>query len=124
VERIAATWRKTTHLGIPIILGMIPLVSYRNAEFLNAEFPGIDIPEQVRRRMNIGDKTAEREEGLRIAAETLAAVKGFVPGFYIIPPFNRFDLVLELKQRVEALPAGPVPEGIKPLAQGTSVGAI
>ena len=82
-------------LGLPVMVGILPLASSRNAEFLNAEVPGMQIPADVRKRMAAaGGGPAGRTEGIKIAREALAAVVPRVAGAYVMPPFNRVDAAL------------------------------
>jgi methionine synthase / methylenetetrahydrofolate reductase(NADPH) len=82
-------------LGLPIMVGILPLASARNAEFLNAEVPGMTIPAEYRERMaKVAAGPAARAEGIKIAQEALAAVKDRVAGAYVMPPFNRVDAAL------------------------------
>ena len=66
---------------MPVLVGVLPLVSYKNAEFLHNEVPGMQIPEAIRERMR---KTpggeAARKEGVEIAREMLFAVRDARPG--------------------------------------------
>ena len=87
---------QTAGLGIPILPGVLPLVSGRNAEFLHNEVPGIVIPEEIRQRM-AGKSGAEGiREGLAIAREFIEAAIDRVGGFYLIPPFGKYEIALEL----------------------------
>src|SRR5262249_20169383 len=62
-----------TPLGVPVLVGLLPLASYRNAEFLHNEVPGMQIPEGVRERMRkAGSGEVARKEGVKIAREMLA----------------------------------------------------
>ena len=76
--------------------GILPLASYRNAEFLNNEVPGMSIPKSIRDRMK---KAASGEEarrlGIEIAQEILLQIKNKVQGAYLMPPFGRFETALE-----------------------------
>ena len=82
-------------LGLPIMVGILPLASHRNAEFLHNEVPGMAIPTEYRERMaKVGGGPAARAEGIKIAQEALAAVKHRVAGAYVMPPFNRVDSAL------------------------------
>ncbi len=82
-------------LGLPVMVGILPLASHRNAEFLHNEVPGMGIPAEYRERMaKVGGGPAARAEGIRIAQEALAAVKHRVQGAYVMPPFNRVDSAL------------------------------
>ena len=82
------------------MVGILPLASHRNAEFLHNEVPGMSIPAEYRERMaKVGGGPAARAEGIRIAQEALAAVKHRVAGAYVMPPFNRVDAALEVISR-------------------------
>ncbi len=84
-------------LGLPVLVGLLPLASYRNAEFLHNEVPGMQVPEGVRERMRkAGSGPAARKEGVAIAREMLAAVRGRVAGAYVMPPLERHELALEV----------------------------
>jgi homocysteine S-methyltransferase len=88
---------------IPILVGILPLASAKNAEFLHNEVPGMSIPEDIRKRMHLaGNGDPGRAEGIRIAQEALLAISPMVQGAYIMPPFNRFDMALQV---LEALPS-------------------
>jgi homocysteine S-methyltransferase len=84
-------------LGLPVLVGLLPLASYRNAEFLHNEVPGMQVPDTVRERMRkAGSGAAARKEGVAIAREMLAAVRGRVAGAYVMPPLERYELALEV----------------------------
>lgn len=84
-------------LGLPVLVGLLPLASYRNAEFLHNEVPGMQVPDAVRERMRLaGTGAAARKEGVAIAREMLAAVRHRVAGAYIMPPLERHELALEV----------------------------
>jgi homocysteine S-methyltransferase len=84
-------------LGLPVLVGLLPLASFRNAEFLHNEVPGMLVPDDVRERMRkAGSGPAARKEGVAIARAMLEAVRGRVAGAYIMPPFERYDLALEV----------------------------
>jgi homocysteine S-methyltransferase len=84
-------------LGLPVLVGLLPLASYRNAEFLHNEVPGMQVPDAVRERMRrAGSGAAARKEGVAIAREMLATVRGRVAGAYIMPPLERYELALEV----------------------------
>jgi len=87
---------------IPVLAGIWPLQSLRNAEFLDNEVPGVSIPEGLMSRMRdvAGDPEAERAEGLAIALEMSRAVMGSVEGLQISAPFNRGEVA---RSMLEAL---------------------
>lgn len=88
-------------LGLPVMVGILPLASHRNAEFLHNEVPGMAIPAQYRERMaKVGAGPEARAEGIAIAQEALASVAHRVAGAYIMPPFNRVESALAVLEVV------------------------
>jgi homocysteine S-methyltransferase len=84
-------------LKIPVLVGLLPLASYRNAEFLHNEVPGMQVPETIRERMRAaGPGEPGRSEGITIAREMLSAVKDRVAGAYVMPPFGRHETALRV----------------------------
>jgi homocysteine S-methyltransferase len=84
-------------LELPVLVGLLPLASYRNAEFLHNEVPGMQIPDAIRERMRkAGTGPAARKEGVAIAREMLEAVHDKVAGAYVMPPLERYELALEV----------------------------
>lgn len=84
-------------IPIPILMGVLPLASYKNAEFLHNEVPGMTIPQEIRERMRkAGSGQAAREEGVRIAIEIARAFRHRVRGIYIMPPFNHLESALAI----------------------------
>lgn len=84
---------------VPFLVGILPLASYKNAEFLHNEVPGMQIPISVRDRLRKAPtKEAQREVGIEVARETLRAVHAHprVKGVYIYPPFGIYKKVLDV----------------------------
>jgi homocysteine S-methyltransferase len=84
---------------IPVIAGIWPLVSARNAEFLANEVPGVTVPPEVLQRMRrASDKSKEHAlaEGIAIARESLERVRGAVQGVQVSAPFGKIELALEV----------------------------
>ena len=82
---------------VPVLVGILPLASYRNAEFLHNEVPGMQIPEAIRERMRkAGSGDAAREEGIKIAQEALLAARPLCQGVYVMPPFGRVEGALRV----------------------------
>jgi homocysteine S-methyltransferase len=84
---------------IPVVAGIWPLVSARNAEFLANEVPGVTVPKEVLDRMRkANDKSKEHAlaEGIAIAREALERVRGSVQGVQVSAPFGRIELALEV----------------------------
>ncbi len=94
--------------SFPLFPGIMPLVSQRNADYLHNEVPGISVPEKIRARMQGLEKEAGIREGLAIAREFIDATFDQVGGYYLIPPFGKHELALELvsyiKQREQQTP--------------------
>jgi homocysteine S-methyltransferase len=94
--------RAIEHCHIPILVGILPLRSYRNAEFLSNEVPGMEIPESILARM-AGARSADeaKEEGIRIAQEALLESAPLCQGVYVMPPFGNVAAALQV---LEVLP--------------------
>jgi methionine synthase I (cobalamin-dependent)/5,10-methylenetetrahydrofolate reductase len=85
------------HLEMPVLVGLLPLASQRNAEFLHNEVPGMSIPDNILERMRRAKKGQEaRDEGIRIAQEAIAEVAHRVVGAYIMPPLGRYASALDV----------------------------
>jgi 5,10-methylenetetrahydrofolate reductase len=84
--------RRISHVKIPLLAGIWPLISYRNAEFMNNEVPGASVPPDIMERMR---KTTTKEEGfaegVKIAQETYERVKGAVAGVQLSAPLGRIE---------------------------------
>lgn len=86
---------------VKILGGIMPLVSYRNAMFLNNEIPGISIPEEHICRFDPAMDRAEAEQaGIGLAVEIAKRVKPYVDGFYFITPFNRIGMIAQILQEI------------------------
>jgi len=91
LKLLEAFLRRIEHCKIPVIAGIWPLVSVRNAEFMKNELR-VSVPDSILERM-AGAKTPEaaREEGIVIAREMLVAVRGMVQGAQISAPLGRYS---------------------------------
>ena len=97
--QLEAFLHKIDGTRIPVVAGIWPLVSVRNAEFLANEVPGITVPAEVIDRMRrASDKSKEHAvaEGIAIAREMLARVRGAVQGVQVSAPFGKVELALEV----------------------------
>lgn len=83
-------------LEIPVLVGILPLVSERNAEFLHNEVPGIRLPDRVRRRMRGTSGEQGVAEGMAIARELVDGLAGKAGGFYLMPPFGKVELAVKV----------------------------
>ncbi|MGE3468564.1 MAG: bifunctional homocysteine S-methyltransferase/methylenetetrahydrofolate reductase [Pyrinomonadaceae bacterium] len=88
-----------SHVRIPIVAGIWPLVSFRNAEFLHNEVPGVEVTPEILERMRIAsDKSKEhaREEGITIARESLVEVRDAIQGVQVSAPFGNVKYALQV----------------------------
>ena len=81
--------------AIPVMIGIWPLNSYKQALRLNNEVPGIVIPEPLLKSMEAAGAGA-RERGFEVAREMLAWARTELAGAYLIPPFKRYEEILEI----------------------------
>jgi homocysteine S-methyltransferase len=89
------------HINLPVIAGIWPLVSVRNAEFMNNEVPGANVPDWVMERLKRTRSREEaRETGLAIARETLKILKPHLQGAQISMPFGNVKYPLEVLKEV------------------------
>ncbi len=89
-------------LDRPVLVGILPLVSARHASFLHNEVPGISIPEQTRRQMEMAGEDGAKV-GVELAVALIEAVKSWAQGIYLVPQFSRYDLVAEIIEKCQAL---------------------
>ena len=86
-------------MRLPIVAGIWPLLSYRNAQFMNNEVPGVSVSDEVMERMRIASEKSKEHglrEGVTIARETLERVRGQVAGVQVSAPLGRVDLALQV----------------------------
>ena len=105
--------RRTEGARVPIVAGIWPLVSVRNAEFLANEVPGVSVPDEVISRMRRASEQSKEHavaEGIAIARDMLDRVRGAVQGVQVSAPFGKVELALEVfgdtLQREQAPPIG------------------
>jgi methionine synthase / methylenetetrahydrofolate reductase(NADPH) len=111
-----ATFERTKQFGVPILVGVMPLLHSRNAEFLHHEVPGIVIPDQVRDRLRGKEGADANQEGLAIARELTSAVLEHFQGLYLITPLMRYDLTVALSTFVRSQEAA----GISSVKEGNT----
>ena len=86
--------------GTKILGGVMPIVSRRNAQFLNNEIPGIRIPkEYVNSFAPDMPKNKARDAGIEIALSIVKKIMNSIDGFYFITPFNRADMIVKILKR-------------------------
>ncbi len=86
-------------LETPVLVGLMPLHSLRNASFLHNEIPGIIIPDTIMKRIEAAGDDAP-QEGVRIAQELASQIKDMAGGLYLMPQFGRYDLAAEIIESV------------------------
>jgi methionine synthase I (cobalamin-dependent)/5,10-methylenetetrahydrofolate reductase len=85
---------------VPILVGIMPLNSFKHAEYLHNEVPGISIPEYIRESMSkAGDEGAQ--VGLKLAEELLDQLGTSCQGTYLVPSFGRYDDMATLVKRIK-----------------------
>jgi homocysteine S-methyltransferase len=81
--------------AIPVLIGVWPLNSYKQALRLNNEVPGIMIPEALLKSMEAAGASA-RDRGFQVARQMLEWARAEMAGAYLIPPFKRYEEILEI----------------------------
>ncbi len=98
-EVIERVLRRIGEFPVPVIMGVLPLYNHRHADFLHHEVPGISIPDHVRQRLKeAGDEGLDM--GIQLTHELLTAVRDYIHGAYVMPPFGRYDVVAEVARAV------------------------
>lgn len=83
--------------NVKILGGILPIVSYKNAQFLNNELPGVHIPQKYINRFTIDmDKEEAEKVGIEIAVELGNKMKDIVDGFYFVTPFKRVEMIMKI----------------------------
>jgi homocysteine S-methyltransferase len=103
-EQLREFLKRIEHVRIPIVAGIWPLVSYRNAEFLHNEVPGVRVTQSIMERMRVASdksKEAGRDEGLKIARESLIEVRDLIQGVQVSAPFNNVRYALEVFEALD-----------------------
>lgn len=84
-------------ISLPVIAGVWPLVSFKNAEFMNNEVPGASVPAAYMARMQEkGSGPEAQQEGVRIAGEALQRIRGGIQGVQVAAPFGKVELALDV----------------------------
>ena len=105
MEEIA---RNTEGMGIPVFIGIMPLVSARNALFLHNEVPGMHIPATVLEQMVDAPLETATEVGMSVAADLTVKAGQYFNGIYLMTPFLRYDLTARLTAAAKAGTASSV----------------
>jgi methionine synthase / methylenetetrahydrofolate reductase(NADPH) len=111
-EQLREFLKRIEHVRIPIVAGIWPLVSYRNAEFLHNEVPGVRVTSSIMERMRVASdksKEAGRDEGLKIARESLIEVRDLIQGVQVSAPFNNVRYALEVFEALDEFKSHAAP---------------
>ena len=95
------------HLDLPVVVGIWPLLSFRNAQFMKNEVPGVTVPDEVLERMRVANENSKEHalhEGVAIGREVLQRVRDRVAGVQVSAPLGRVDLALEVFADLPPLP--------------------
>ncbi len=88
-------------LGVPILMGVLPLRSARHTEFMHNEVPGVTIPEELRSMMaNAPDDQTALQIGIEHAQNLSAEIKKIAQGIYLMPPFGNASIAAQVMQAV------------------------
>ena len=83
------------------MLGILPLRSVRHADFLHYEVPGMTIPQWIHDRLASRKTTDEQSaEGIEICVEFLRDAKSLVDGAYLMPPFKKYQMAVDILDRI------------------------
>lgn len=101
LHMLEAFLKRTGHVKIPVICGIWPLTSYRNAEFMVNELR-VPVPDTFMNRMRRVDNAEKaRQEGVAIAREMVTSVSGMVQGVQLSAPFGRYSMAVEVAEAIE-----------------------
>ena len=103
-EQLREFLERIEHVRIPIVAGIWPLVSFRNAEFLHNEVPGVRVTPSIMERMRVASekgKEQARDQGLEIARELLTDVRDLIQGVQVSAPFGNVRYALEVFDALE-----------------------
>lgn len=94
--------KKIEHCKIPVIAGIWPFASYRNALFMQNEVPGVTVPDEIIKRMKEADEAGRAmEEGLAIAREILKNLMPVIDGVQVSAPFGKYKLAMDVIKAVK-----------------------
>ncbi|WP_206166560.1 bifunctional homocysteine S-methyltransferase/methylenetetrahydrofolate reductase [Mammaliicoccus sciuri] len=97
-ERVKEIYEATKHIDAPIFIGIMPITNYNNALFLHNEVPGIKLSDTVLNAFEKvkDDRDATRELSINLSKQLIDAVHQYFNGLYLVTPFLKYDLTVEL----------------------------
>ncbi|MFA8437976.1 bifunctional homocysteine S-methyltransferase/methylenetetrahydrofolate reductase [Pueribacillus sp. YX66] len=101
-EKVVEVYEATKHLDVPIYIGIMPLTSSKNAEFLHHEVPGIQLSDYARTVMSRcgEDKQKATQASLDLSKSLIDTALEYFNGIYLITPFLRYDLTVTLTKYI------------------------
>ena len=109
-EQLKAFLKMISHVKIPIVAGIWPLISYRNAEFMHNEVPGVNVTPDILERMRVASEKGKeegREEGIAIARDSLLEVRDVIQGVQVSAPFGNVKYALQVFEVLEQFQRKP-----------------
>ena len=88
-------------LSCKILGGIMPIVSKRNAEFMNKNISGIKVSEEIIKQYDEKNKEEASELAISISCDFVKKISGYVDGYYIITPFSRTDIVTKIMNKIK-----------------------
>jgi homocysteine S-methyltransferase len=83
-------------MNVPVLIGVLPLKSSRQAEYLHNEVPGINIPDGIRARLRDSSEDSARSVGIELAVDFLQKAKSLVAGAYFMPPLGDYEMAAQI----------------------------
>ena len=101
VDVVRTFFERLGPIEVPVLLGVLPLMSSRHTEFIHNELAGVVVPDAVRERMRLAGESGAAA-GIEIALEHIEATRSlpFVSGVYLMPSFGRYEVAAELTRRI------------------------
>jgi len=99
IQLLETFLKRVEGVRIPILAGIWPLSSLRNAEFMHNEVPGARVPPDIMKRIKKAQEKGPelaRQEGVAVAREVFSRVKDMVEGVQLSPPLGKYDLALDI----------------------------
>jgi homocysteine S-methyltransferase len=90
-------------MQVPIFAGIMPIVGYKNAQFINNEVPGIDIDENIIDMFKEKNREESELMGINLSMESINKLYPYVSGFYLMTPLKRTHVVCEIIKRIKEI---------------------
>jgi len=100
VEDLQKFLDRVGNIPVPFVLGVLPLQSYKHAEFMHNEVPGIYVPEHILDAMRRAGSNG-LQEGVRLAQELVHQAQHLVQGIYLMPSFGRYDVCAQVFEALD-----------------------